>query len=1301
MHTPRFSHWRLAVLLAMLAAGGLCAWWMMARTDRALRADLLQQARLVAQALSGARIQALSGTPADLAAPEYQQLKEQLTAVHSANPLCHWNYLLGRTASGMVFTFVDSEPVSSKDYSPPGQLYAEAMADCQRVFDTKTASVAGPLSNRWGTWITAMVPIVNPHTGALVAVLGMDIDAHAWQLHVAGQAALPVGLLLLLLICMAVVLLVTTNPACLDGRVDATPKPILWRLLPPLAVMVILLLAGAATLLWHQHRQQLAAVVTADIADMFGDLHVVLNQQAAVLTALAQPIAADATVQKALRAGDAARLLAAWQPALETLRRQNRITHFYLFDTNRVCLLRVHSPKRHGDLINRFTAREAERTGKTASGIELGSQGTFTLRVVQPVFEGATLVGYVELGKEIEDALQTLHPRSDIQLAVVIRKELLNRQQWEAGMRLLGREPDWDRLPNSVVMYASQGRLPDAFAAWADQTAGIDTEREIACTGQDCACTKNTWRVSAAPLQDAAGTDVGDLLVLRDVTAAKAAFARMLAVGGTAGVVLLALLLGFMYVLLRRTDAGIRAQQAARRESEERFAQLAEQSGIIVWEVDALGLCTYVSKVAEAVLGYRPDELTGRLHYYDLHPEADRAAYKNATLAMIARKEPFRDFVNIAEAKDGHRVWLSTSGLPLFNADGSLRGFRGSNTDITAHKHAEEALRESEDQYREIFDASSDALFLQDITTGAILDANKTALKMYGLADKQEALTCCIADLSAVDEGYGEVKIKKAHQSVISGHAHAFEWRAKRKNGEKFWVQVTLHATRIGGVEKILSTVRNQARLTLLGILEDQTRAEADLKRLATAIEQAAEVIVVTDAQGLIQYANPAFEAVTGYTCAEAIGQNPRLLKSGQHDAAFYRTLWDTIRSGKTWQGRFVNRKKNGALYTEEASISPVRDAAGAIANYVAVKRDISADLNLQAQLSQAQKMESVGRLAGGVAHDFNNILQTIMGGAELVIEQTEPADPRCTELVEIQNAARRAANLTRQLLAFASKQTITPRILDLNEAVEGMLKMLRRLIAENIKLVWAPSAELWPIRIDPGQVDQIMANLCVNARDAIEGVGAVHITTENNHIDELQAAQHDGVRPGDYVVLTVSDTGCGMDKATLSNIFEPFYTTKATGKGTGLGLATVYGIVRQNQGHISVYSEPGHGTTFRIHLPRHSGADAAIAESPAPPAARGSETVLLVEDDITILNMSSRMLQELGYTVLAAGAPDVALRMAGEYPGTIHLLVTDIIMPGMNGRELAERLQARIAQLKCLFMAGYTASVISHQGVL
>ncbi len=511
----------------------------------------------------------------------------------------------------------------------------------------------------------------------------------------------------------------------------------------------------------------------------------------------------------------------------------------------------------------------------------------------------------------------------------------------------------------------------------------------------------------------------------------------------------------------------------------------------------------------------------------------------------------------------------------------------------------------------------------------------------------------------------------------------------------------------------VLVAERTQALLlsqtATLNLIQDlrtenaaRKQSESALKQLATAIEQAAEIIMVTDAQGLIQYVNPAFELVTGYTRAESIGMNPRMLKSGQQDEAYYRELWTTIAGGNVWHGRFVNRKKNGALYTEEASISPVRAAAGEIANYVAVKRDITEDLSLQAQLNQAQRMESVGRLAGGVAHDFNNILQVIIGNVQWAVKQAGPDNPILPGLTEIQSAAQRAAELTRQLLAFARQQVVVPRQLDLNATVKSMLKMLRRLIGENIALVCAPGANLWPVRIDPSQIDQILVNLCVNARDAIDGVGRVRIATENVHVDEFHAARHEDFINGDYVLLSVSDTGCGMEKTTADRIFEPFFTTKAVGKGTGLGLATVYGIVRQNQGHIAVYSELGKGATFRLYLPRYLGADKAQdPDAPARTPARGSETVLLVEDDVSILKMSGRMLRELGYTVLAAATPEAGLRMADEYNGEIRLLLTDVIMPGMNGHKLSERIKLARPEIRCLFMSGFTADVIASHGEL
>ncbi|HET98152.1 MAG TPA: transporter substrate-binding domain-containing protein [Desulfurivibrio alkaliphilus] len=356
----------------------------------------------------------------------------------------------------------------------------------------------------------------------------------------------------------------------------------------------------------------------------------------------------------------------------------------------------------------------------------------------------------------------------------------------------------------------------------------------------------------------------------------------------------------------------------------------------------------------------------------------------------------------------------------------------------------------------------------------------------------------------------------------------------------------------------------------------------------------------------------------------------------------------------------------------------------------------------LQEQLLQARKMESVGQLAGGVAHDFNNMLSVIMGYTEMAIAEMDPDDRLCGDLHEIRNAAERSANITRQLLAFARRQIIAPEVLDLNERVGSTLKMLRRLIGEDIELAWLPGAGVWPIKIDPSQLDQLLANLCVNARDAIAGVGKITIESQNVTFDEAYCAHHQEAVLGDFTLLMVSDDGRGMERSVREHIFEPFFSTKGVGEGTGLGLATVYGIVKQNEGFINVYSEPGKGTTFKICLPRHPGDadELAVEDSRESPRAQG-ETVLLVEDERAILRMGQKMLEKLGYRVLAAGSPREALALVGGHSGGIELLITDVVMPGMNGRELAEKLLGRYPNLKVLYMSGYTANVIAHRGVL
>ena len=377
-------------------------------------------------------------------------------------------------------------------------------------------------------------------------------------------------------------------------------------------------------------------------------------------------------------------------------------------------------------------------------------------------------------------------------------------------------------------------------------------------------------------------------------------------------------------------------------------------------------------------------------------------------------------------------------------------------------------------------------------------------------------------------------------------------------------------------------------------------------------------------------------------------------------------------------------------------------DCRAMIVDISELKRAEEEKSRLEDQLHQAQKMESVGRLAGGVAHDFNNMLSVIIGQANLALMDMEPGQPLHVTLEEIRKAAERSADLTRQLLAFARRQTVAPKVLDLNQTVAGMLSMLKRIIGENIDLNWRPGKELWPAHVDPSQIDQILANLCSNARDSIAEVGSISIETSNCVIDESYCAHNAGFVPGDFVKLSVSDDGCGMEKDVLSHIFEPFFTTKGVGKGTGLGLATVFGAVKQNNGFINVYSEPGLGTTFTIYLPRHRD-QAAQAEPQA--AARlpeqGRETILLVEDEASVLNMATMILTRQGYTVLAANSPAEALRLAGEHPGEIALLMTDVVMPEMSGRDLADALTRSYPGLKRLFMSGYTSDIIAHHGVI
>ena len=464
-----------------------------------------------------------------------------------------------------------------------------------------------------------------------------------------------------------------------------------------------------------------------------------------------------------------------------------------------------------------------------------------------------------------------------------------------------------------------------------------------------------------------------------------------------------------------------------------------------------------------------------------------------------------------------------------------------------------------------------------------------------------------------------------------------------------------------------------------------------------------------------VEFVTENVETIFGYTAEEFISGKV-LYENCVYKEDFERVK-NEVKSFSAEDGRTEFQHEPYRIVTKDGDKKYVsdwtfvsKDKEGNIAHFRGIIEDITDRIlaekereKLQSQLTHAQKMESVGRLAGGVAHDFNNMLSVIQGNAELALGEVDPTNTIFDKLMEIQKATERSADLTRQLLAFARKQTVAPKVLDVNEIVEGMLMMMRRLIGEDIDLAWKPAKELWPILMDVSQIDQILANLCVNARDAIADVGKVTIETDNVVFDDEYCAEHPYYTPGEYVLLAVSDNGHGMDKETQANLFEPFFTTKALGEGTGLGLATVYGVVKQNMGFINVDSAPGTGTSFKIHLPRHVGKAQQLLKTTdiARSVGGGKETILLVEDEPAILNIATKMLEQQGYTILAAKTPGEAIHLAREHAGQIDLLMTDVVMPEMNGRDLAKNLLSLYPNIKRLFMSGYTANVIAHHGVL
>ena len=749
------------------------------------------------------------------------------------------------------------------------------------------------------------------------------------------------------------------------------------------------------------------------------------------------------------------------------------------------------------------------------------------------------------------------------------------------------------------------------------------------------------------------------------------------------------------------TERRIAEQQL--RESKEEAVQkerlyrlLFEQSPLGVFHIDENGIIVSCNDHFVKIIGSSREALVG----LDMKKLPDQKLVRQLRKALAGSHAFYKDTYHSVTAKKSTPVKVYFS--PLIIEDGTLVGCTGIIEDITEQKRSEEALRQSETYYRAIFETSGSAMLIIEQDT-IISGININFEKMFGYPKLEVEGKKSWTQLVHPDDMEWMKKYHYLRRSAPFEAPRNYELRFFTRNGDlrHGYLSVDMiSGTKRSVVSIVDITDRKQAE-------EAVRKSEALHSKMVTNI---GDVIVIIDENGINRYKSGNIEKHFGWTPEDVVGDStwnnvhPEDLASAQKFIADIATTQDSV---GTIECRY--QCKDGSYKWIEITVANLLhdpDIRGFLGNYHDITERKQAEkerAKLQAQLNQAQKMESVGRLAGGVAHDFNNMLTIINGYAEMMADVLPSSDPMYESVQEIQDAGKRSAVIVRKLLAFARKQTIAPVPMNLNDSVSGMLNMLHRLIGENIDMLWKPGKSTWPVKMDHSQIDQILANLVVNSRDAISDTGKITIESQNIEFDEQYCADHTGFVPGQFVMLAVSDNGCGMDKHVLDNVFEPFFTTKEIGQGTGLGMPTVYGIAKQNNGFVNVYSEPEQGTTVKIYFPRLlEDADVSDKKQKEEALPRGcGETVLVLEDESVVMNITRIMLERLGYNVITASRPGEAMEAAKAHSGKIDLLLSDIIMPEMNGREFAEQLNDLYPDIKTLFMSGYTENVIAHHTIL
>ncbi|MGC1687002.1 MAG: PAS domain S-box protein [Candidatus Acidiferrales bacterium] len=714
------------------------------------------------------------------------------------------------------------------------------------------------------------------------------------------------------------------------------------------------------------------------------------------------------------------------------------------------------------------------------------------------------------------------------------------------------------------------------------------------------------------------------------------------------------------------------------------FLDAAPDAIVLVNQSSTIAL---VNAQTEKLFGYSQDELIGKQTEI-LFSKRSRSQHTDQHTRLLAAPvlQPLVESLEVFGLRKDGSEFLSEIRLSPLEINGEIF-VSNAIRDISNRRRTEEDLR----RFASIVACSDDAIIGKTLK-GTITSWNAGAERIYGYsaAEVIGEPVSMLVPINRPDEIPNILECLKRNEIV-----NHFETVRVRKDGKEIQVELTVSPIR-DAMEKIVGAS------TIGRDISERKQRERELYRLAALVESSNDAFIGNTVDGLITDWNIGAQRIYGYSASEVVGKSISTIFSPDNYGEIAEMIEEIRRGERVVETDTIQLRQDGKKIHVALTLSPIKDPHGRVIGVSILARDITDSKLLEEMLRQAQKMEAVGRLAGGVAHDFNNLLGVILGYSGLLLEGFSQTDPRRKAVEEVQKAGERAALLTRQLLAFSRKQVLQPKVLDLNAVVGGMQNLLQRLIGENIELRVVLNPAIGRVKADFGQLEQVIMNLAVNSRDAMPGGGILTIETSNVELDERYAVQHACTQSGPQVMLAVTDTGCGMDESTKAQIFEPFFTTKESGKGTGLGLSTVFGIVKQSGGSVWVYSESGVGTTFKIYLPRVD----QLPEKETPidtidKLDRGLQTILIVEDDAALLHVTCQSLEEVGYVVLAAQNPEEAIRIFENHPGAINLMVTDVIMPGMSGDQLASHLTVIRPEVKVLYISGYTDDTIVHHGVL